>query len=193
VPRFGPSSPSINWLCPGDQIESRPSRKIRTPIDPTDVDLGEVCREVVGETELTHPERTLRVDPRGELTGVWDRDRMYQLLGNLVGNAVQHGEPGSPIDLRVEGSKTEVVLEVANRGEPIPPQILPFIFDAFRQGRTGHPARTRGLGLGLFIAQEIARAHGGSITVRSSESEGTIFRVVLPRGSRSPSPVRAAR
>jgi phosphoserine phosphatase RsbU/P len=151
------------------------------PIDPGRVDMADVCRQVIDETELTHSDRPLRVDVKGDLVGVWDRDRLYQLLANLVGNAVQHGEPRSPIELRIEGTETEVVIEVANRGEPIPEEMLPFIFDAFRKGRDAHPARTQGLGLGLFIAQQIARSHGGVVTVTSSASEGTTFRVRLPR------------
>jgi signal transduction histidine kinase len=153
------------------------------PIDPRPLDLSDVCRQVVSEIELTHPDRPLRVDLVGDLGGVWDRDRLYQLLENLVRNAVQHGEPRSPIDLRVHGDATEIVIEVASRGEPIPPAMLPVIFDAFRQARTAHPSRAGGLGLGLFIAQEIARSHGGSITVTSSESDGTTFRVRLPRAA----------
>src|SRR6185503_8148500 len=124
----------------------------------------EVCLQVIGETELTHADRPLRVDVRGALTVVWDRDRIYQLLGNLVGNAVQHGEARSSIDLRIDGTESEVVVEVANRGRPIPPATLPFIFDAFRKGRSVRSG-TQGLGLGLFIAQQIARSHGGSIAV----------------------------
>ena len=151
-------------------------------IDPKRFDLTDVCRQVIGETELTHPDRPLRVDVRGDLTGVWDRDRIYQLLANLVGNAVQHGEPRSAIDLRIEGGEAQVLIEVTNRGEPIPPGLLPFIFEAFRRGRTSHRSQSQGLGLGLFIAQEIARLHGGSIAV-TSESEGTTFRVLLPRES----------
>ena len=151
------------------------------PIDPAPLDLNEVCRQMMNEMELTHPDRPLRVDLRGDLAVEWDRDRLYQLLENLVGNAVQHGEPGSPIDLRVHGGEVDVVIEVANRGEPIPPAMVPFIFDAFRQARTAHPSRAGGLGLGLFIAQEIARSHGGAITVASSHSDGTAFRVRLPR------------
>jgi signal transduction histidine kinase len=151
------------------------------PVDPKRFDMNDVFRQVIGETELTHPERSLRVHVRGDLTGVWDRDRMYQLFANLVGNAVQHGAPRSPIDLQIEGGETELVIEVANRGTPIAPAMLPFIFDAFRQGRTGHSARGQGLGLGLFIAQQIARSHGGSIAVTSSESDGTRFRVRVPR------------
>jgi signal transduction histidine kinase len=151
------------------------------PIEPRRFDMQDVCRQVIDETELTHPDRPLRVDLVGDLMGVWDRDRMYQLLSNLVGNAVQHGEARSAIDVRINGGGTELIIEVANRGEPIPPTVLPFIFNAFRQGRTSSAARKHGLGLGLFIGQQIARAHGGSIGVTSSEGEGTIFRVRLPR------------
>jgi phosphoserine phosphatase RsbU/P len=150
-------------------------------IERTVFQLDEVCRQVISETELTTPDRPLEVDVRGDLTGVWDRDRMYQLVSNLVGNAIQHGEPRSAIALRIAACETDVVIEVANRGIPIPPEILPFIFDAFRRGRTNHAHRKGGLGLGLFIAQEIAHSHGGLITVASSESEGTTFRVRLPR------------
>jgi len=152
------------------------------PIEPTRFDVNDVCRQVVGETELMHPERPLLVNARGDLTGMWDRDRLYQLLGNLVGNAVQHGEPRSPIELRIDGGEGEVVIEVASRGEPIPKATLPYIFDAFRRGRTAHATRTGGLGLGLFIAQQIVRSHGGAIAVTSSERTGTTFRVRLPRG-----------
>jgi sigma-B regulation protein RsbU (phosphoserine phosphatase) len=152
------------------------------PIDPTRFDMRDVCGQVVGETELTNPDRLLRVDTQGDTNGVWDRDRLYQLLANLVGNAVKHGEPRSPIDLRMHGEETEVVIEVTNRGEPIAPAILPFIFDAFRKGRTVHPSATHGLGLGLFIAQQIVHAHGGSVAVTSTESDGTTFCVRLPRG-----------
>jgi signal transduction histidine kinase len=159
------------------------------PIDPEHFDMNDVCRQVIAETELMHPDRPLRVETRGDLNGVWDRDRMYQLLANLVGNAVHHGEPRTSIDLRIEGREADVVIDVANRGDPIPADTLPFIFDAFRQGRKVHPSRTHGLGLGLFIAQEIARSHRGSIAATSSPIDGTTFRVRLPR-SAFPAPDR---
>jgi len=153
------------------------------PIDPTPFDMNDVVRQVIGGTELMHPDRPLNVDVKGDLTGVWDRDRMYQVLANLVGNAVHHGEARSSIDLRIDGRETEVVIEVTNRGNAIPPANLPFIFDPFRHGRAEHASQTRGLGLGLFIARQIIRSHGGSIAVISSEREGTTFCVRLPRTS----------
>lgn len=153
------------------------------PIDARSFDLMDVCMEIMGETELMHPDRPIHLHVQGDLVGVWDRDRVYQVLANLVGNAVQHGAPRSAIELRVDGGQSEVVMEVANRGDSIPPEILPFIFDAFRKGRTADSSRTQGLGLGLFIAHQIVRSHGGSITATSSESDGTTLRVRLPRSA----------
>jgi signal transduction histidine kinase len=158
------------------------------PTSPTSFDMMDICREVIDETQLTHPERPLRLDVRGDLTGEWDRDRMYQLLANLIGNAVQHGQSRSAIEVRIDGEGAEVVIEVANRGEPILPAAQPFIFDAFRHGRTGNTSHRQGLGLGLFIAQQIVRSHGGSIAVTSSERDGTTFRVRLPRRAAAASP-----
>ena len=153
-------------------------------LDPSVFDMTDVCNQVVVETELTHPDRPLSVDVTGDTIGVWDRDRMYQLLSNLIGNAVHHGEPRTPIAVRIESGETDIRIDVANRGKPIPAAALPFIFDAFRQGRTSeHPSRHGGLGLGLFIAQQIARSHKGTITVTSSEADGTTFHVRLPRHS----------
>jgi signal transduction histidine kinase len=133
------------------------------------------------ETELSHPDRSLQVDVHGDMLGVWDRDRVYQLLSNLVGNAVHHGAPRTPITVRMVGGATDIEIEVANLGTPIPAAAVPFIFDAFRRGREDHPSRTGGLGLGLYIAQQIARSHGGAIAVTSSDGDGTRFRVRLPR------------
>jgi signal transduction histidine kinase len=150
-------------------------------IERAPVDLNDICRQVVGEIQLTHPDRPLTVDIEGDLTGMFDADRIYQLLANLVGNAVRHGAPRSPIALSICGAGGGVVIEVANKGEPIPPAMLPIIFDAFRKKRSANPSRSQGLGLGLFIAQQIARSHGGSIAVSSSDNDGTCFRVSLPR------------
>ena len=150
------------------------------------LDMMQVVRQVVDENELTYPKQRLRLHLTGDVTGVWDRDRLYQLVANLIGNAFQHGAPEAPIDVRIDGGDTEVLLEVANQGDAIPAAMLPFVFDAFRKGRVSLPTRTQGLGLGLFIAQQIAIAHGGLITVTSSEGEGTTFRVRLPRSGAEP-------
>ena len=91
---------------------------------------------------------------------------------------MQHGTPGSPVQVRLTGDDQHVAVEVHNRGA-IPSDVLPRIFEPFRSGRH-YASRGAGLGLGLFIANAIARAHGGGLEVDSSD-DATMFRLVLPR------------
>ena len=156
------------------------------PISPAPLDLGELCAEVVGETRAAHPARSVRVDARGDLTGEWDAARLRQLVSNLLGNAVQHGGDTGPVDLaaRADGT-THVRLDVRNGGPPIPPDLLPTIFDPLVRGSAAAgPKKQRrpgSIGLGLYIAREVATAHGGTIDVTSAAAEGTVFTVRLPR------------
>jgi signal transduction histidine kinase len=110
-----------------------------------------------------------------------DADRFEQVISNLVGNAVAHGDPTKPIrvDLIERGSVTS--LSVQNWGAPIGADLLPLIFDPFRRAKNA-PGRADGLGLGLYIAERIVSAHGGKIEVASSAEAGTRFEVVLPHG-----------
>ena len=91
---------------------------------------------------------------------------------------MQHSEGDVEVTLR--GESDFVVLETHNRGTPIPREVLPHVFEPGRRGTD----RSGGLGLGLFIVQQIVLAHGGSIEVSSSESDGTTFTVALPRKGR---------
>jgi PAS domain S-box-containing protein len=143
-------------------------------------DLARTCRAVCEELETdAHPPVRLAVS--GDVVGSWDGDHLAQLISNLVGNALTHGEKGSPVLLRLDGGQTEqVVLEVANEGV-IPADLLPVIFDPFRTGLDTKSERSSGLGLGLYISHQIVRAHGGTISVRSSLDEGTRFVILLPR------------
>jgi signal transduction histidine kinase len=147
--------------------------------------LGEICRQVLQEIEDAYPQACLLVQERSDLTGVWDSDRLAQVVSNLLGNAVQHGTPGGAIDVDLDGSDVFLVrLRVHNAGS-IPADAVATLFEAFKQATAQPAPRTRklGLGLGLFIAREIARAHGGELVVRSSEAEGTTFEVTLPRSA----------
>jgi hypothetical protein len=101
------------------------------------------------------------------------------VAANLLGNALQHGVAGSPVCIGIDGrSEQEVVMTIANRGV-IPAALLPVIFDPFRGG--GEIGRKEGLGLGLFIAQQIVKAHGGTITMTSDDQVQTMVTVRLPR------------
>lgn len=155
------------------------------PVDLEPVDLRAICQRVAEEFELAHPEHTIRFTAHGDGRGTWDPGRMGQLLSNLIGNAVDYSPPEEPVQVELRGHKNAVVIEVTNRGTPIPPELLPVIFDPFRRGEQSHrdAQRSKGLGLGLFIVKSIVDAHGGSIQVTSTLEEGTTFRVKLPRSS----------
>jgi signal transduction histidine kinase len=153
------------------------------------VDLVKLCQEVVDGYRTAHPGRTLRFHSDGDITGVWDAGRLRQVVSNLMGNAIQHGSPEGPVELSValEGSPPEestIVLRVHNEGAPIPPDVLPTIFDPLKRYATREAAaqRTPGsIGLGLYIVREIVLAKGGTVEVASTAEEGTTFTVRIPR------------
>ena len=149
------------------------------------VHLGELCRQAVQELEDANPQASLVLQDAGDLSGTWDADRLAQVVSNLVGNAVQHGAKGKPITVDVDGTDESTVrLRVQNFGA-VPSEVLPTLFEPFKRmaaHATSAAGRT-GLGLGLFIAREIAQAHGGDVAVRSAD-ERTTFEVTLPRHAR---------
>ena len=151
------------------------------PIAPMSCDLAGLVRGVVDETQQAHPTRPIRFDSDDDLCGQWDPDRLEQLLSNLLGNAVTHGT--GPILVTSHGDGDAVVTTVHNEGPPIAAELLATLFEPF----TG-THRIDGLGLGLYIASEIAHAHGGTIAVSSVEGSGTTFAVRLPRRGIAPSP-----
>jgi signal transduction histidine kinase len=156
----------------------------RIPLSPEAMDLKRLCQEVVEEMRAAHPTRTLRFQPPGgDLTGTWDAARLRQVVSNLLGNALQHGG-GGPVDLTVSAEDADVHVAVRNEGAPIPHDDLATIFDPLVRGSTPDSQNQRrpgSLGLGLYIAREVATAHGGSIDVASSAEAGTVFTVRLPR------------
>jgi signal transduction histidine kinase len=105
------------------------------------------------------------------------------VIGNLLANAFQHGSADAPIRLRTFGDANTVLIEVQNGGKPIPPRDLARLFHPFERGVDSLPASERGVGLGLFISKEIVAAHHGMIEVRSTDAEGTVFTVRLPRNA----------
>ena len=112
---------------------------------------------------------------------------MEQVLSNLIGNAIMHGAPDTPIAVSIDVHAEEALLAVQNRGPVIPPQRVASLFEPFTRGSAdtdegyGEGDRPRGLGLGLYIVKEIVDAHGGSISVDSDSERGTTFLIHLPR------------
>jgi PAS domain S-box-containing protein len=145
-------------------------------------DLRDTILRIAEELRSAHPSTTVIVDCP-PLPGQWDRDRMEQVFSNLIGNAIDYGEAGRPVTVSAV-SRDGVVVEVHNDGPPIPEEVQPTLFNAFRRGdRDSRTAKTSGLGLGLYISNEVVRAHGGSIEVHSTLAEGTTLRVTFPGGS----------
>jgi signal transduction histidine kinase len=152
------------------------------PVEPRPTNLEEVARAVLGDLTTLHPDRRIESHVQGRMDGRWDPDRLRQALENLVTNAFEHGAPEAPVRVELLDVGEQVAMVVHNDGEPIPAEDLPHVFDAFRHG-----ARSRsGLGLGLYIVKEIARAHGGTVELTSTSGEGTTFRMTLPRAPPSP-------
>jgi signal transduction histidine kinase len=149
-------------------------------IEPDWIDCHDLCRRLLDEFQVAHPDRVFRFSAAGQPRVCWDAQRFGQLLSNLVGNAIDHGDPGSPIAVRLHDDGGMVVLEVHNQGPPIPAGLLPHLFDPFRRG-DGHGRSREGLGLGLYIVQQIAGGHDGAVAVESTTQAGTSFTVRMPR------------
>jgi two-component system, sensor histidine kinase and response regulator len=145
-------------------------------------DIGHVVGPVIAEYQAAHPDRSIEERRDGDLSGTWDSDRLAQVASNLLGNALTHGDPATSVTVVLRGvDPQQVEIAVSNRGV-IAPDLLPVIFDPFR-GRERNARRGEGLGLGLYIAQQIVLAHGGTIDVRSNPTDQTTFTVRLPRAS----------
>jgi signal transduction histidine kinase len=151
------------------------------PIEPRPADLLQITKSVIAEMETAHPDRRIQLHVDGEFSGTWDAPRLEQVISNLLGNSVRHGSPDSPVKVTLQADGSRVALRVHNAGH-IPPQLLPRVFEPFQSNRDSR-SRSGGLGLGLYIVQQIVLAHGGSVDVQSTPGDGTTFHVVLPRVS----------
>ena len=149
---------------------------------PIAVDVGALFTNEVNQLRAAHPGHPVELQLVGDTQGVWDGFRLQQLLGNLVRNAFKYGTPKAPVRVGVTGDEAELRFEVRNSGPAIERSVLNQIFEPLKRGPE-HENRYDGdgsLGLGLFIAREIATAHGGDIEARSDDLE-TVFAVRLPR------------
>lgn len=152
-------------------------------IQPQPKDLKVICTAVLQEMRAIYRERNFVLQGPGAVMASVDEARFSQVLSNLVGNAVQHGDGDKPVTITVQQSDAATTIAVHNEGTPIPAETIPRIFEAFVQGlqkRKSVNTSTASLGLGLYIAHQIVKAHGGTITVSSSADAGTTFLISLP-------------
>lgn len=140
-------------------------------------DLGDVLRHVIAEIQSIHPKRIIQ-SSIGDLSDIHcDRERVAQLLSNLLANAVVHGDPDGAVEVSAQVKNGHFVLSVKNQGL-IAEDALPHLFQPYSRPTGGTPQA--GLGLGLYIANQIALAHGGKLEVESTEPQGTTFTFSLP-------------
>lgn len=163
-----------------DFTRSRP--KDGMPIERFSMDFADAARSIVEEMRVIHPTRALGLhvdEANGDCKGSWDADRIAQIFTNLLTNGLEYSPASSSVDVVLRGAHDCVKLEVTNTGPAIPKELIATLFDPFRRtART--PRANGGLGLGLYIVDQIVRAHAGNIVVES-DAEKTRFIVHLPK------------
>lgn len=152
------------------------------------MDLRELTRQIVEEVGLAHPGRRIEIESAGDGRGRWDSDRLAQLITNLLHNALSYSPPETPVRVVTKDQGNVVALAIHNLGHPIPPPMLPRLFEPLQRGAAKAETVSRSIGLGLYIVKHIVLAHEGTVDVRSTPGEGTTFTVRLPREPRAPTP-----
>ena len=149
------------------------------PVERRDTQLQPVAAAVVEELALAYPKQRFELRGDVDVHGMWDPDRLGQVISNLSSNAMQYGLVGEPIVIELACTATTASIAVTNavRTAPIAPEAIATLFEPYRRGATAGYAQ--GLGLGLYIVHEIVRAHRGHIAVESTMA-GTTFKVILP-------------
>ena len=166
-----------------DFIEANSSRIMGVGMS-IDRKLCDLCEELADEVELLKaalPESGISLHCEGAVQGRFDASRIREAVHNLVANAIKYGDPGSAVQVSIEGKPQQVTLAVANRGPAIPAGAEAAIFDPLRRGAAvATTGENSSLGLGLFVVREVVLAHGGAIEARPEDGV-TTFIMSLPR------------
>jgi signal transduction histidine kinase len=173
------SERAARMIC--DILDFTQSRRGGIAITRRKIDLRDVVTRTLDELESTAKGRTITFTPRGETSGEWDADRLAQVVSNLLTNALRYSPRDTEIAIEINGRAESVVLTVHNLGTPIPAALQARLFQPMVRGDEPINRAVRSVGLGLYIAEHIVLAHGGTIGVTSESGVGTTFRVVLPR------------
>jgi signal transduction histidine kinase/DNA-binding NarL/FixJ family response regulator len=186
--------PALDLIARGSRAIGRMERLINDLLDvaridagtlavaKAPIDLGAVARDAVEQNGALAAEKKIRIDTQieGEAITEGDRDRLMQVITNLLGNAIKFTPEGGRIAVSCARRSSAVEVRVADSGPGIPPESLPHVFDRFYQSSGRAKARAEGVGLGLTIAKGIVDAHGGRIGVESQPGSGADFWFELP-------------
>jgi PAS domain S-box-containing protein len=150
-------------------------------VRPGPLDLHALVRQVVEEIEGVHHGRDIQLRQEGDGLGYWDSDRLAQVVGNLLSNALKYSPQGSPVQVVTRAEDSWICLSIRNQGAPISAHMRERIFEPLQRATAEVDRSGRSVGLGLYIVRHIVLAHGGTIAVASDETSGTLFSVSLPR------------
>jgi signal transduction histidine kinase len=162
-----------------DLTRARLAGGIPVELSATALPFLPLVSKIVDEVRVAHPQVTIETRVENHCAARIDSDRFEQVISNLLGNAVTHGDPKKPILVVLTSRGNGASLTVHNWGRPIHADFLPLLFNPFARIEKSS-GRTVGLGLGLYISERIVDAHGGRLTVHSSADEGTRFEVLIP-------------
>ncbi|WP_448131639.1 ATP-binding protein [Stutzerimonas chloritidismutans] len=170
----------------GDLLDfTRTHSGVGIPVRMDSEDLAHACEGMVEEARAFNPDRQIVLQSEPSLPGQFDKSRMEQVIANLIGNAVEHGEAGTPITVSLKSDEGIAALTVHNVGLPIAESAKSSLFNPMvrhiQSGNAEYGAGA-GLGLGLYIASAIVDAHHGSIEFESMAGSGTTFTVRIPLG-----------
>ncbi|OJY22929.1 MAG: hypothetical protein BGO98_33395 [Myxococcales bacterium 68-20] len=151
------------------------------PIERRRVDLGAIFQGLLEESRIAHPDRSISLHTFGDTAGEFDRDRLAQVLTNLIDNGVKYSPSSSTVDIVLQGEPDGVLLSVHNDGPAIPADLMQRIFEPLQRGTGTVNVVGRSVGLGLYIVKHVVTRHGGRVAVHSSDGDGTTVEVWLPR------------
>lgn len=150
------------------------------PLDRSPVELTSLVEDAVHDARAVDPDRPVESSTDGAVTVLGDDGRLRQVVANLVGNAVVHTPPGTPVMVSVAQQGDRAVLEVSDVGPGMPPDVAARAFERFYRADPSRSRHRGGTGLGLAIVQATVAAHGGTVTLDTAPGHGTTFRVELP-------------
>jgi PAS domain S-box-containing protein len=152
----------------------------KIPLDMTSCDLAFEVREAVSDLITIHGDR-FTVEVPNSVVGIWNCSALRRLIENLCNNGVKYGAPHKSIKVTLISQKDYVIIAVHNEGNPISEKDQLTLFDPYKRTHSAIQSGQRGWGLGLTLVRGVAEAHGGSVSVESSEQNGTTFYVRIPR------------
>lgn len=167
---------------------SRIDRGMALGVELQPVDLAALVEDMVEEARLAYPTIVYDLRTDGPAFVLADGGRLGQVISNLLSNARHHGEPNQPIVIRLTRADGHAVLEIANAGAPIPADTESTLFNPFKRASLHNPRNRTGMGLGLYIAQQIVREHVGELAYRYEGGAGSgqvIFAMRLPLAPQS--------